>query len=538
MLMTALKSKIAVPRPHVMQPSTRLYRSTGMLKAARKSTHQLVCAFVVQGPSSSSSVLNLDAADAAVARAITEAAAEIGGRLGATSVVSTLGRAEAHRVMVAGIGKKETADTFRFAAGRMAQRAREMGVAEFVVAVPKKGRHCRDPEAAAAQIVEGAAMSLSSFDAYKSEKAKRAPRLGLLVHDTTPAVRRAVARAEAAAGAVVFTRGVANMPPNDCTPAELAKIAGSLAKGRNSAGKKGGRIKCTTISGAALKSRGFGGIAAVGGGSVNEPRLIILEYRRGGKGSKTAKKARPIVLVGKAVTFDTGGISIKPGEKMDEMKFDKCGGCTVMGIIKAAAELEMPHDIIALIPAVENMPDGRSYRPGDIIRLYSGKTAEIINTDAEGRLILADALAYGEKTYAPHTIIDFATLTGACIVALGNNVAGMVTNSQGLADRFAESSSSTAEEVWRLPINDDYSSMIKSEVADIKNMGVGRAAGTIAAAAFLKEAIADDTPWVHFDIAGVAWTQPATRERPYNPRGATGFGVRLVLDYLDRLSPD
>jgi leucyl aminopeptidase len=257
-------------------------------------------------------------------------------------------------------------------------------------------------------------------------------------------------------------------------------------------------------------------------------KLIVLEYQ----GRRSNEK--PIVLVGKAVTFDTGGISLKPGEKMDEMKFDKCGGCTVLGIMKAVSELKLPVNVVGIIPSVENMPGGESYRPGDIIKLYNGKTAEILNTDAEGRLILADALAYGEKQYSPKAIIDFATLTGACIVALGTNVAAIVSNNEGLTQKIKESSKRTTEEVWELPLNDDYMDMIKSDVADMKNIGIGRAAGTITAAAFLRNAI-EKTPWTHIDIAGVAWTQVATKSKPYNPKGATGFGVRLILDYLQKI---
>ena len=180
------------------------------------------------------------------------------------------------------------------------------------------------------------------------------------------------------------------------------------------------------------------------------------------------------------------------------------------------------------------MPGGESYRPGDIIKLYSGKTAEILNTDAEGRLILADAISYGEKYYSPKAIIDFATLTGACIIALGTNVAGMVSDNKQLANKIRESSNRTTEELWELPLNQDYMNMIKSDVADMRNMGIGRAAGTITAAAFLKNAV-EKTPWLHLDIAGVAWTQMATKEKSYNPKGATGFGVRLILDYLQNL---
>ena len=219
---------------------------------------------------------------------------------------------------------------------------------------------------------------------------------------------------------------------------------------------------------------------------------------------------------------------------MDEMKFDKCGGCTVLGIMKAVSELKLRINVVGIIPSVENMPGGEAYRPGDIIKLYNGKTAEILNTDAEGRLILADALSYGEKQYSPKAIIDFATLTGACIIALGTNVAAIVSNDEKLTKKINDSSKKTTEAVWELPLNQDYMDMVKSEVADIRNIGIGKAAGTITAAAFLRNAI-NNTPWLHVDIAGVAWTQIATKEKSYNPKGATGFGVRLILDYLQNL---
>ena len=310
------------------------------------------------------------------------------------------------------------------------------------------------------------------------------------------------------------------MPLNECTPTTLANFAKNMSK-KN-------KMKCNIISEPELQKKGFGGISAVGRGSKNQPKLIILEHNKG------PRNVKPIVLVGKAVTFDTGGISLKPGAAMDEMKFDKCGGCTVLGIMKAVSELKLPINVVGIVPSVENMPGGEAYRPGDIIKLYSKKTAEILNTDAEGRLILADALSYGEKHYSPKTIIDFATLTGACIVALGTNVAAIVSNDEKLSKRIMDSSKRTTEEVWELPLNQDYMDMIKSDVADMKNVGIGRAAGTITAAAFLKNAI-EKTPWTHIDIAGVAWTQTATKEKPYNPKGATGFGVRLILDYLQNL---
>ena len=415
--------------------------------------------------------------------------------------------------------KKEniTNDTIRLVSGKIAQKARELKLKEFSIIAPPS--FVADQISSVTQIIEGVKMSLYKFDKFKAEKAENSPDLTIIVSKSKK-ISQAIKTAEIVADGAIFTKSIANLPPNECTPSTLANFAKTISK-KN-------KMKCTVISKSELKKRGFGGITAVGQGSKNEPKLMILEHNRG------ARNEKPIILVGKAVTFDTGGISLKPGEKMDEMKFDKCGGCTVLGIMKAISELKLPMNVVGIVPSVENMPGGESYRPGDIIKLYSGKTAEILNTDAEGRLILADALAYGEKHYSPKTIIDFATLTGACIIALGTNVAGMVSNNEKLVEKINNASKRTTEEVWELPLNQDYMDMIKSDVADMKNIGIGRAAGTITAAAFLKNAV-ENTPWAHIDIAGVAWTQIATKEKSYNPKGATGFGVRLILDYLQHL---
>ena len=443
-----------------------------------------------------------------VPRAARQALADMKGRMGATSVVYAPGT-QYQRILLAGIGPDMEEDTVRFVSGKIAQKAAELGVKEFSIVSPD--------EASPSRIVEGVSMSLYRFDRFKSKKGDALPECTVVA---TGKAAHAAKTAGIVSGGVEFTRNVANMPPNECTPAVLAGLAKKISR-KN-------KIKYAVITKAELKRRGFGGITAVGQGSSNSPRLIIMEYGGGAKGDS------PTVLVGKAVTFDTGGISIKPSEKMDEMKFDKCGGCTVLGILKAASEMKLGVNLVGIVPAVENMPGGDSYRPGDIIRLYSKKTAEIMNTDAEGRLILADALSYGERHYRPRAIIDFATLTGACIVALGNNVAGMVSNDREETARIMDASRRTSEQVWELPLNQDYMDMIKSDVADMKNIGIGRAAGTITAAAFLRNAI-EETPWIHIDIAGVAWTQAGTKEKPYNPKGATGFGVRLVMDYLQNL---
>jgi len=480
-----------------------------------KKKTKMLCGFVLED---SDKVLGLENVDSKIIPSIKQSINDMRGEFGKIVVIPTTGRT-AQRILLAGLGKKGnfTNDTIRFVSGQIAQKARELKLKEFSIIVPPSS--LIEPISSVSQIVEGCKMSLYKFEKYKSKKENSIPDLTILVSKSEK-ISKAIKIAAIVSDGAVYTKSIANLPPNECIPATLADFARIISKKNN--------MKCNIISKNDLKKKGFGGITAVGQGSKNEPKLIILEYNHGSQNEK------PIVLVGKAVTFDTGGISLKPGEKMDEMKFDKCGGCTVIGIMKAVSELKLPINVVGIIPSVENMPGGESYKPGDIIKLYSGKTAEILNTDAEGRLILADALSYGEKQYSPKVIIDFATLTGACIIALGTNIAGMISNNDKLTQKITESSKRTTEEVWELPLNDDYMDMIKSDVADMKNVGIGRAAGTITAAAFLRNAI-ENTPWVHIDIAGVAWTQVGTKDKPYNPKGATGFGVRLILDYLQNI---
>mgnify|MGYP006425520981 FL=1 len=477
---------------------------------------QLLCGFVLEN---SNKVLGLKKFDTKTTSAINQSLKDMEGKLGRFSIIPVPGKKPAQRIMLAGIGKKEnlTKDTIRNISGKIAQKARELKLKEFSIIAPPNV--VIDQISSVSQIIEGSKMSLYKFDKFKAEKAEKSPDLTIVVSKSKK-ISQMIKTSEIIADGAIFTKSIANLPPNECTPSTLADFAKIMSK-KN-------KMKCNIISKIELKKKGFGGITAVGKGSKNEPKLIVLEHNRGKRNEK------PIVLVGKAVTFDTGGISLKPGASMDEMKFDKCGGCTVLGIMKAVSELKLPINIVGIVPSVENMPDADAYRPGDIIKLFSGKTAEILNTDAEGRLILADALSYGEKHYSPKAIIDFATLTGACIVALGNNVAAIVSNDEKLSLKIKDASKKTTEDVWELPLTQDFMDMIKSDVADMKNVGIGRAAGTITAAAFLKNAI-EKTPWVHVDIAGVAWTQTATKEKSYNPKGATGFGVRLILNYLQNL---
>ena len=481
-----------------------------------KKKTSLLCGFVVE---KSNKVMGLPKFDTKTQSTIDMSLKDMEGKLGRISIIPIPGKKPVQRILLAGIGKKEnlTKDTIRFVSGKIAQKARELKLKEFSIISPPN--FISEPISAVSQIIEGSKMALYKFDKFKSEKTETFPDLTIIVSKSNK-ISKAIKTAELVADGAIFTKSIANLPPNECNPTTLANIAKNMSK-KN-------KMNCKIISEPELQKKGFRGISAVGKGSKNQPKLIILEHNKG------PRNVKPIVLVGKAVTFDTGGISLKPGAAMDEMKFDKCGGCTVLGIMKTVSELKLPINVVGIVPSVENMPGGEAYRPGDIIKLYSGKTAEILNTDAEGRLILADALSYGEKHYSPKAIIDFATLTGACIVALGTNVAAIVSNDEKLSKKIMDSSKKTTEEIWELPLNQDYMDMIKSEVADMKNVGIGRAAGTITAAAFLKNAI-EKTPWTHIDIAGVAWTQGATKEKSYNPKGATGFGVRLILDYLQNL---
>ncbi|MDH5658965.1 MAG: leucyl aminopeptidase, partial [Nitrosopumilus sp.] len=442
------------------------------IENSKKKT-SLLCGFVLEN---STTVLGLGKFDAKTSSVIEQSVKDMEGKLERISIIPLSGKNSIQRILLAGLGKKEnmTKDTIRSVSGKIAQKARELKLKEFSIIVPPN--FIEDTISSVSQIVEGSKMGLYKFDNFKSEKSENSLDLTIIVSKSNK-ISRAIKNAEIIANGAIFTKSIANLPPNECTPTTLANFAKTISKNN--------MLKCKVISEPELKKRGFGGISAVGQGSKNQPKLIVLEYNNGPRNEK------PIVLVGKAVTFDTGGISLKPGDKMDEMKFDKCGGCTVLGIVKGVSELKLPINVVGIIPSVENMPGGKSYRPGDIIKLYSGKTAEILNTDAEGRLILADALSYGEKAYSPRAIIDFATLTGACIVALGTNVAGMISNDERLAKKIYDASSRTTEEIWRLPLNQDYMDMIKSEVADMKNVGIGRSAGTITAAAFLRNAIKD-----------------------------------------------
>jgi leucyl aminopeptidase len=326
----------------------------------------------------------------------------------------------------------------------------------------------------------------------------------------------AMKKAQAVAECTNLARFLGHEPPNVINPVTLAARCRMIAKRHG--------LRCKVFDDRRLKREKCGAMLAVGRGSASKPRMIILEHT-GGK-----SKARPIVLVGKALTMDTGGYSIKPAASIPDMKYDKQGGVTVIAALVAAARLKLRRRVIGIVGAAENMISADAYRPGDIVRAASGKTIEVLNTDAEGRLVLADCLYYGDKTFKPAVMINLATLTGAIVVALGDACAGLMSNNDKLANALIESGERTRERLWRLPLWPVYREQIKGTDGDIKNTG-DRGAGSITAGMFLKEFVGAKTPWAHLDIAGTATTTKAT---PICPVGATGFGVRLLLDFLQR----
>jgi leucyl aminopeptidase len=359
-----------------------------------------------------------------------------------------------------------------------------------------------------------------SFERYKSRRPRDAPRRHASVEIVTPpgsepaALSGAAARAQAVADAAVWARDLGNTPGNDLGPGELAREAEALAKRHG--------LRFRVLEKKAIERERMGGLLGVNAGSARPPVFLIGEY--------APKASRgTAVLVGKGITFDSGGISLKPAAAMGEMKYDMMGAATVFACLAAAAQLSLPVRVVALAPVTENMPGGSATRPGDILRMRNGMTVEVDNTDAEGRLILGDALSYSEN-FAPDVLLDFATLTGAVLIALGTECAGLMSPDDALARELIAAGEATGERLWRLPLWSDYRENLKSEWADMKNTG-GRSAGTINAGVFLKEFVPPGVPWAHLDIAGVAHFE---KEQGGWPAGATGFGVALTIEFLQR----
>lgn len=347
------------------------------------------------------------------------------------------------------------------------------------------------------------------FSEFKSEKEKTDIGKVLIISDKD--LSGSVKKGDLVGKATNLTRDMANMPPSRGTPSFFEK------KVREIPG-----LKVTVLGREDFLKLGMGGLEGVSRAATEPGKLIIAEYKN--------SEEPPILLVGKGITFDSGGISIKPSQGMQEMKFDKCGASAVLGAMMAVSELKLKTHVIGMMPLTENLPGGNAYKPGDILKHYNGKTSEIITTDAEGRLVLSDALSYGVEKFNPKFVVDLATLTGACVVALGNNIAGLMTNNDSMNERLMKASENSWERLWPLPIDEDFKEQIKSEVADIKNVG-GRGGGSETAGAFLSNFVGDK-PWAHLDIAGTAWTQENTAKKDYLSKGSTGFGTRLLFELV------
>jgi leucyl aminopeptidase len=436
---------------------------------------------------------------------------DFGGKAGETALLYGQGR-PAPRLLLVGLGERDlfTLEKLRRAAATVARRARTLGLHSAAFSLPAL------PDTAVREtariLAEGASLGLYRFDRHKSAADDRDLETFWLVADEGELEEATVGAelgARIAEGAVL-TRDLANEPSNVATPEYLAQRARKISE------KYG--MELAVLDRAGVEEEGLTGLATVGRSASNEPYFIALEHRGAGD-------CAPIVLIGKAVTFDSGGISIKPSAGMEDMKFDMSGGAAVLGAMEAAGALNLPLNVVALAPATENLPGGNAFKPGDVLQMHSGKTVEIVTTDAEGRLILADALSYARR-YEPSAVVDCATLTGACVVALGDHASGLMGNDEDLVAELKTAGEATGEKVWPLPLFAEYTEQIKGDTADIKNSG-GRKGGALTAGAFLKEFA--DYPWAHLDVAGTAYTK---KGNAYTTKGATGVPARLLIEFL------
>ena len=427
------------------------------------------------------------------------------------------GAAPPQRALLIGLGDRDlfSLETARRASGRAASQAFRLGTKALTTGVHGLDLHGFSPEACAQATVEGILLGAYRYGRYKTTPEEGAPldRLTVIFNQRSRAgsVQNGVEAGRISASGANLARDLSNAPGNDLPPRKLASKAREMSKSYD--------LKCKILTRKNITKEKMGALLAVSAGSEEPPRFIILEY------GEPSDDYDTIVFVGKGITFDSGGISLKPGSGMEEMKHDMSGAAAVVGAMRAIGEMKPPLHVVGLIPSSENLPDGKALKPGDIITAYSGKTIEIINTDAEGRLVLADALGYADR-YKPAAVIDLATLTGACVVALGHAASGMMGNNENLMTRVRSAGDTSGERVWPLPLWEEYHDEIKSHIADVKNTG-GRWGGALTAGAFLEKFV--DYPWVHLDIAGPAYSEKAT---DYCPQGATGAGTRLLIQMI------
>jgi leucyl aminopeptidase len=461
-----------------------------------------------------------EATDGAIARALA-GAARFSGKKGEVLAIVAPAKLPLSRVVLAGLGKSEKTDrrVFEEVGGAVAAHLNGAGETEAMVAVDvAEGASIAVGEAAAA-LALGASLRSYRFDKYKT-KEKPEKKLSLeqviVTTDNPKAAVQAWRLLEETAQAVFFTRNLVSEPANIIYPETLAEQARSLEKYG---------VEVEVLAERALRELGMGALLGVAQGSARPPRVVVMQWRGSGK---PAGDTAPLAFIGKGVTFDTGGISIKPAAGMGDMKWDMAGSAVVIGLMRLLAARKAKVDAVGVVGLVENMPSGTAQRPGDIVKSMSGQTIEVLNTDAEGRLVLADAMWYCQQRFKPRLMIDLATLTGAIIVALGHHNAGLYANDEELASRLIEAGNTVGEEVWRMPLAEAYDRDIDSDSADVKNIGGGRAAGSVTAAQFLQRFV-DKTPWAHLDIAGMAWS---SKDAATVPKGATAFGVRLLDHFV------
>lgn len=448
-------------------------------------------------------------------------AEEIKGETGDVALLrfTPKGSVKASRLLLVGVGEQNEyrAAGVGAAAGTAARYLRKCNVKSFAF-MPRLAGNAGD---AARESVAGVITSQFELDKYKTKDKndKAISKLTIVVPGANPGeLKKGISNGKAIGDSMNFTRDLANEPPNILHPTEMANRAMRMAQEVG--------LKCDILDEAKMKKLGMGSLLSVSLGSEQPAKLIVLRYT---PSKSTGRKGDLLALVGKGITFDTGGISLKPGEGMDAMKYDMSGGATVLGTMRAIALLKPSIPVIGIVAAVENMPDGRASRPSDIVTAMNGKTIEILNTDAEGRLILADAVAYAEKQGATR-IIDMATLTGAVIIALGDQNTGIMGNDQELVDEIISCGKEMGEGFWQLPLSAEYSKQIRSDIADIKNIGPRGKAGTIMGAVFIQEFV-DKAKWAHLDIAGTAWSDGV---KPHRAKGPTGVAIRTLLRVVER----
>ena len=428
------------------------------------------------------------------------------------------------RIVLAGLGKPESADSrsLHQLGGNLVAHLNGAGEQEATLMIDVAEGASIGPTEAAAELAFGAQLRSYRFDKYKTrQKPEQKPSLNRLTVATSGAkpAKRAYQPLKSTAEAVFLTRDLVSEPANVIYPETLAAEAGRLAELG---------VEVEILDEHKMRKLGMNALLAVGQGSARPPRVVVMQWH-GATGSG-GTRSQPLAFVGKGVTFDTGGISIKPAAGMGDMKWDMAGSAVVFGLMRLLAARNAPINAIGVVGLVENMPSGTAQRPGDIVTSMSGQTIEVLNTDAEGRLVLADALWYCQDRFKPRLIVDLATLTGAVIVALGHHQAGLFSNNDELAERLVAAGKAVGEQVWRLPLAESYDREIDSDAADVKNIGGGRAAGSIIGAQFLQRFV-NEVPWAHLDIAGTAWS---TKDAPTVPKGATAFGVRLLDRFVSQ----